>query len=167
MITSGTYPVPTSTHRAASLPSSVRSRASRGNWARFPGDELCVRASGGQSMDYSWSGALEKITTAAAASAGTPAAATVFTGATGGSTTPPSGVSSLDEYCPRTLVDTCNIIYESNGSDIVEVTSSGSTDVSTIDDPSGATYDLAYTSNNLTSLSVPSPTGSGTSTWNY
>ena len=123
---------------------------------------------GQQIQDFAWDGQLEETTTAAASS-GTSAAGIVFYNATAGT----SSISghTLSEACPTTASYGCTMIYSSDYRDIVEVLNSVSQVVSVIA-PSGATYTLTYSpantvTSNLVSIAEPSPTGSGTATWNY
>jgi RHS repeat-associated protein len=137
--------------------------------SEIAGTGFTYEESGGQSIqNYFWNGSLEGTTTAAA-SAGTPADGLVYYSASAGTGTA-AGVA-LTNACPTAATYGCTMIYTPDGRDIVEVlTSLG--EVGQIIDPSGSSYALSYTPststpNNLTSVAEPSPTGTGTSTWNY
>ncbi len=119
-------------------------------------------------QNYDWTGRLTGTTTNTAL-AGTPTEDYVANLVSAG-TTSISGVT-LDTACPTTATSGCTVIYTPDQRDIVEVmTSLG--EVGQVLDPSGSSYALTYTPstslpNNLTSVSEPSPSGSGTSVWTY
>jgi RHS repeat-associated protein len=136
----------------------------QGQLSEIGGTGYVYQQRGGQSIqDYSWAGTLESSTTNTATS-GTPALGLVYYSATAGTTT--VGGVTLDNPCPSGATSGCTIIYTHDGRDIVEVIN-GAGEIGQVIDPSGSSYALSYSGGNLTSISEPSPTGSGTVTWTY
>jgi RHS repeat-associated protein len=152
------YTLSTSTYNFCALDSV------QGQLSEIPGTGFTYQQHGGEAIqNYGWTGQLESSTTAAASS-GTPALGLVYYSASAGTMTV-AGVT-LVNACPSTATYGCTIIYTNDGRDIVEeLNSTGQ--VTQVIDPSGASYGLTYSSNNLTSVSEPSPTGSGAATWTY
>ena len=136
----------------------------QGQLSETPSVGFTFQQSGGQAIQvYSWTGQLNRTTTATALS-GTPTQGLIFNNATAGTTT--VGGVTLANPCPTTATHNCNLIYTPDGRDIVEVLNAVN-QVGQVIDPSGSSYTLTYTSSNLTSIAEPSPTGTGTATWTY
>ena len=129
------------------------------------GTSVTYETDGGASIeDFAWDGELSYATTAAAQTGSTPAGLTVVQGVAGASTTKTASGVTLPNQCPSGV--TCTIVYSSDARDLVEEISSTSHLITTIIDPSGASYTLGYTGDNLTSVDVPNGT-STPSAWNY
>ncbi|HEY5111382.1 MAG TPA: hypothetical protein VII67_03525, partial [Acidimicrobiales bacterium] len=134
----------------------------KGQISEVAGTGFTYQQSGGQSIeDFAWNGQLAEVTTAAASSGSPSAGLFVLYGVAGGSTTTTAGGVTLTRQCPSGV--TCTIIYSSDARDIVEELNS-SNQVTTVIDPSGATYALAYSGNNLISVAKPNGTGTPSTT---
>ena len=120
---------------------------------------------GGKSIeDFAWNGQLSQVTTNTASPSPPVGGDYVLYNVAGGSiATTPAGVP-LSEQCPSGV--TCTIVYSSDGRSVVEEMNSLGL-VTTIVDPSGATYALSYDANrNLVSVTKPSTTATP-SIWKY
>jgi RHS repeat-associated protein len=115
--------------------------------------------------DFAWNGQLTASTSAAAQLGSSPASLSVLYDVAGGSVAKTAAGVTLPEQCPSGVTQ-CTIVYSSDARDLVEELNSSGL-VTTIIDPSGATYSLTYDSaHDLTSVAVPNGTGTP-STWNY
>ena len=144
------------------------SAATQGQLGEVVGVGYTYETQGGVSVqDFAWDGQLDETTTLAASS-GSPNAGLFNLYDVQNNFTPAAtstGVT-LNQQCPT--YDTCDIAYASDGRDVVEVLNSSGR-VTQVIDPSGATYNMTYsTSAPYTLLSVAKPSGtSSPSVWNY
>ena len=168
--TSGDYPFTAKYTISGSAYNFCALDSVQGQLSETPGTGFTYQVSGGASIqNYAWNGQLEGVTsnTAQSVSGGTPAQGLVYSSVSAGATT--AGGITLDNPCPGSVAS-CTIIVAHDGRDIVEVLNSGG-EVTEVIDPAGNTYTLTYSATslpaNLTSVNVPSPTGTGISTWTY